>query len=95
MRHYRSGMAKAKKHDFAGAIAEYSASIRDPKIPIDVKAMALYNRGLAYSAVHETDKADEDLAAVQKMPGLPEKIKKAATQRRERLRRRTASPETD
>ena len=95
MRHYRAGMIKAKKQDYAGAIEEYSASIRDPKIPIDVKAMALYNRGLAYSAIHDTVKADEDLLAVQKMPGLPERIKKAATQRRERLRRRTTTPNTD
>ena len=81
-------MTKAKKRDFPGAIKDYSAAIEAAKIPPDVKAMALYNRALAYSAIHEDAKAAEDLAAVLKMPGLPENIKVAAEQRRERIRRR-------
>ncbi|HPM79940.1 MAG TPA: hypothetical protein PLF81_04545 [Candidatus Anammoximicrobium sp.] len=85
---YRSGMAKAKKRDYGGAIADYSAAIEAPQIPADVKAMALYNRALAYSAMGEDAQAAEDLAAVQAMPGLPENIKTAAQQRRERIRRR-------
>ena len=47
---YRAGMAKAKKRDFAGAIADYSAAIELPDVPADVKAMVFYNRALAYSA---------------------------------------------
>lgn len=85
---YRSGMAKAKREDFAGAIVDYSATIQSSGIPIDVKAMALYNRALAYSSLHEDAKAAEDLASVLKIPGLPENIKIAAGQRRERIRRR-------
>jgi len=85
---YRSGMVKAKKQDYAGAIADYSAAIESPQIPADVKAMAMYNRALAYSALEEDAKAAEDLAAVSAMPGLPENIKTAAQQRRERMRRR-------
>ena len=41
---YRTGMAKAEKRDYEGAIADYSTAIELAKIPADVKAMALYNR---------------------------------------------------
>jgi hypothetical protein len=85
---YRSGMAKANKADFAGAIADYSVAIQSPKIPPDVKAMAIYNRSLAYSAIDEDNKAAADLASLLKMPGLPENIQLAAQQRRSRISRR-------
>lgn len=85
---YRRGMAKATKQDYGGAIAEYSVAIQSPHIPPDVKAMAVYNRALAYSAIHEDAKAAEDLAAVLKMPGLPENIRTHAQQRSQRLRQR-------
>ena len=85
---YRSGMAKANKHDYGGAIADYSAAIRAPNIPTDVKGMAVYNRALAYSAIHEDEKSAEDLTAVLEMPGLPKHIKTEAQERRERIRRR-------
>ena len=57
--------------------------------------MVLYNRALAYSAMHEDAKSSEDLAAVLEMPQLSPNIKTQAQQRRERLRRRnvnTSSP---
>jgi hypothetical protein len=85
---YRSGMAKAYKRNYAGAIADYSAVILEPNIPTDVKAMALYNRALAYSAIHEEAKSAEDLAAVLEMPELPNNIKTKAQERQERVRRR-------
>ena len=85
---YRSGMAKSRKRDYDGAIADYSAAIRASNIPKDVKAMAIYNRALAYSANHEDAKATEDLAVVLKMPGVPSKIRTYAQQRREWIQRR-------
>jgi len=91
---YRSGMAKASQRDYDGAIAAYSAAINDPHIPSDVKGMAVYNRALAYSAIHEDAKAAEDLAALLELPGLPENIKTAAQQRRERIRRRKEEEES-
>jgi hypothetical protein len=87
---YKKGMSKAKKGDFAGAIVDYSATIDARGIPNDVLGMALYNRALAYSAIHEDEKAGDDLTKVLGMPGLPDNIKVAASQRRERLRRREA-----
>jgi tetratricopeptide (TPR) repeat protein len=92
---YRSGMAKAKKRDYAGAVADYSAAIESPQIPPDVRGMALYNRALAYSAMNKDDKAAEDLAAVLTIPGLPESINTAAQQRRERIRRRNEKADTE
>lgn len=86
---YRAGMAKAKNGDFKGAIEDYSAAIEAPDIPMDVKAMATYNRSLAYSALHEHEKAAEDLATMLDMPGLSEEIRTAAHQRRERLKKRS------
>ena len=91
---YRSGMAKANKRNFGGAIADYSAAIREPNIPADVKAMVLYNRALAYSAMREDAKSAEDLAAVLGMPHLSPNIKTKAQERRERMRRRNVSMES-
>jgi hypothetical protein len=88
---YRKGMAKANQRDYVGAIADYSAAIRDPNIPVDVKAMALYNRALAYAAMHEGEKSAEDIVAVLEMPGLPQNIKMQAKERQERMRRRKDS----
>jgi hypothetical protein len=85
---YRSGVAKANKCDYDGAITDYSTAIQAPNVPNDVKAMAMYNRALAYSAIHEDAKAAEDLVAVLEMPGLPANITSHAKERRERMRRR-------
>jgi hypothetical protein len=81
-------MAKANKHDYEGAIADYSAAVQVSDIPTDVKAMALYNRALSYSAIHKDARAAEDLAAMLEMPGLPANIKNRAQQRRERIQQR-------
>jgi len=85
---YRSGMDKAKRKDFPGAVADYSEAIRGLAPASDVMAMALYNRALAYSSIGEDEKAAADLTRVLSTPGLSENVKLAASQRRERLRRR-------
>ena len=90
---YRAGMAKARKKDYLGAIADYTAAIESPHIPDDVKGMASYNRALAYAAVNEDRKAAEDLAAMLNMSGLPENVLREARQRRERIRRRLLADE--
>lgn len=85
---YRDGMSKAKRGDFAGAVSDYTAVINAAGITNDILGMALYNRALAYSSLHENNKAADDLAKVASIPGLPENIKLAASQRQERIRRR-------
>jgi tetratricopeptide (TPR) repeat protein len=90
---YRSGMAKARKRDYRGAIADYTAAIDSPNVPIDVKGMATYNRALAYAAIDANQKAADDLAAMLEMPGLPGNVITEARQRRERIRRRLQKEE--
>ena len=62
---YRNGMSKAKNGDFAGAVLDYTSAIDASGISNEVLGMALYNRALAYSAIHESDKAAEDLTRAQ------------------------------
>ena len=69
-------------------IADYSSAIQMPNIPADVKAMALYIRALSYSAIHQDEKAADDLGAVLEMPELATNVKAHAQQRRERILRR-------
>ena len=85
---YRSGMRKAGKGDFQGAIADYTTVIESLEAPDDLKAMTIYNRALAYSATHAADRAADDLNKVLKMPGLSQDIKTAALRRKERIRKR-------
>ncbi len=85
---YRSGMTKANRKDFEGAITDYSAVIDSLNAPPNVKAMAVYNRALAYSAIHQDENAAKDLDAVLKMPHLSEDVKTAARRRKERVRKR-------
>jgi hypothetical protein len=83
---YRTGIAKANKGDHSGAITAYSAAIQSPHIPSDVKAAVIYNRALAYSAIHEDAKAAADLVVVLGMPGAPTVIRTHAQQRQQRMR---------
>ena len=85
---YRSGMKKADLQDYKGAIADYSAAIESTHTPPDVKAMATYNRALAFSAILEHGKAAQDLSTVLHMPQVPPSVKDAALRRQERVRKR-------
>ena len=87
---YRRGMARAKKHDHQGAIDDYSALIDMPNTPPDVKAMALYNRALVYSAdaVDEgNSKAIKDLNMVLSTANAPADVKTEARRKLERMKR--------
>ena len=86
---YRAGMAKAKKGNYEGAIADYSAALKLTKIPSDVKAMTIYNRSLAYSAMEEDEKAVADIDAVLAIPDLSATLKEQATQRLARVQKRS------
>jgi tetratricopeptide (TPR) repeat protein len=85
---YRSGMKKADKHDYRGAITDYTAVIEGKDTPEDLKTMAIYNRALAYSAIHEDEMAANDLDQVLSMPKVSERVKTAVLRRRERIRQR-------
>ena len=85
---YRRGLDKAKKHDPQGAIEDYSQVIEMLQAPRDVVSMALFNRGLVYTANGEMDKGMRDLTAVLAMPAAPEKVKSMARQKLLRMRNR-------
>jgi hypothetical protein len=75
---YERGMAKAKRDDWSGAVADYTAAIEASSVSREVKAMALFNRALAYAHLGNQEKADEDLHATLAMPDAPLNIKTSA-----------------
>lgn len=79
------------KTDPSAAIREYTSVIDSKKTPGDVRAMALFNRGLAYSQDHQADFAANDFKAVLVMSDAPRNVLSAARERVERLRRRAGS----
>jgi hypothetical protein len=88
-------MTKANKHDYRGAIADYSAAVEAEDDPSDVTAMVLYNRALAYSAIDETDKAADDLEAVLRMPEVSKRVATAALRRQARVQQRREKENRD
>jgi len=90
---YRRGMARAKKHDHQGAIDDYTALIDMPNTPPDVKAMALYNRALVYSADaadENNSKAIKDLNMVLATAKAPTDVKTEARRKLERMKRQSS-----
>lgn len=66
---YKRGMARAKRRDHEGALANYTAAIDSTDVPDGVKAMALYNRALVYVAAGDVSKSVDDLDSVLEMEG--------------------------
>jgi hypothetical protein len=85
---YRKGLARTNDSDRQGAMTEFTAAIEMPDAPMDVKAMALYNRALLFAAAKETPKAIGDLRAVLAMEAPLREIKLAAQRRLDRMQRR-------
>lgn len=90
---YRSGVKKAGKHEYQGAIADYTDVIEEDDTPEDLKTMAIYNRALSYSAINEVEKAAHDLDTVLSMPGVSQRVKTAVLRRQERIRQRAEKDE--
>ena len=88
---YRRGMARVKSQDHEGAIGDYTAMIGMLDTPADMKAMALYNRALAYTATGEEPKAAEDLKLILAMQGALANVKTEARRLLVRMQRRSES----
>jgi hypothetical protein len=86
---YRRGMARARKHDHQGAIADYTMSIGMPDTPADVKAMVLYNRALVHMAIGNDRHGANDLDAVVAMDEAPVNVKTMARQKLVKLESRS------
>lgn len=90
---YRRGMTKARRHDHQAAIDDYTSAIRVAGVPDDVKAMALYNRALAYVAIEANRQGTEDLNAVLGMSKAPDQIKTEAVRKLARMQQHAARTE--
>jgi len=86
---YRRGMTKAKKHEHQGAIQDYSDVIQAAETPVDVTAMALYNRALAYLAAGDESQAVADLNRLLAMDAVPVNVKTMARQKIVRMASRS------
>jgi len=78
---YNRGLAKAKKRDHQGAIADYSSTIGMRVLPPDVLAMVLYHRALGFFAIGDEGKGEDDLKAVLAMHESLVNVKTMARQK--------------
>jgi hypothetical protein len=86
---YRRGMARAKRRDHQGAIADYTATLEMPDTPADVKAMVLYNRALVHVATGDDREGVDDLDAIVAMDEAPGHVKIRAKQKLAKLESRS------
>ena len=77
---------KAKRPE--KALEVFNSLLATPTLSATVRASALYNRALAYSALDEDDKAMADLQKVLTLPGCPENVLTAAKTRSARVKKR-------
>ncbi len=78
--------AKAKRTEKALEI--FNSLLATSTLSPSVRASALYNRALAFSAMDEDDKAMADLQKVLTLPGLPDNVQSAARTRIARMKKR-------
>jgi tetratricopeptide (TPR) repeat protein len=82
------GVEHAKGKRPEKALAIFNSLLTTTTISPTVRASALYNRALAYSAMNDDDKALADLEKVLTLPGLPGNVQSAARTRMARLKKR-------
>jgi len=82
---YKKGMAHAEKRDLESAIEAYTKVANMKSVPQDIKAMALFNRALAYSRNKNDDLAGNDLKLVLAMDKAPSRIKIASQEKLSRM----------
>ena len=66
----------------------FNSLLATPTLSPTVRASALYNRALAFSAMNEDDKAMADLQKCLLLPGLPDNVQTAAKARMARMKKR-------
>ena len=85
---YRRGMKKANARDRDGAIIDYTTIIEMPGVAPGLLAMALFNRGLVYTAIGEDSRGTGDLQEVLDMPNAPSRVKELTRQKLIRMQAR-------
>jgi hypothetical protein len=93
---YKRGMARAKRRDHEGALANYTAAIDSTDVTDGVKAMALYNRALVYVAAGDVSKGVDDLDSVLEMEGemAIANVKTMALQKLDKMKSRNSKSNT-
>lgn len=89
---YKRGMEKAESGDLIGAIKDYDNVVANRRCPDDVKAMALFNRGLAFYLQREFQKAKKDFEVVAGMVKGPAKVVAAAQEKLKRMQSKADRP---
>lgn len=84
----KQGLDHAKANRLPQAIAIYTTLFEDRGTSGEVRARALFNRALAYSALKDDQRALADLNKVLALPGLPENVQIAARSQLARVRKR-------
>ena len=85
----RQAMEHAKGERPQKAIDIYTSLIDSKGASADVRARALFNRALAYSAVKNDERAIADLTRVLALPNLAENVQIAARSQLTRVRKRS------
>jgi hypothetical protein len=91
---YKRGMSSANLHDHPAALAHYTAVIEMADAPADIRAMALYNRSVVYTANHDEAQAVRDLEQLLEMPAASAKVKTEARRKLLRMERNTQRADT-
>ena len=87
---YQRGMARVKSRDHAGATDAYSTAIELRASPLEVIAMALFNRELVFVASGEERRCIEDLGELLAMDMAPMNVKTQARAKLARIEDRSA-----
>jgi hypothetical protein len=87
MARYRQGMEYAKANDNQAALEEYTAVIEMVNAPVDIRSMALYNRAVVYSTMHNDAQATRDLEKVLETAGAAANVRLEAKRKLVRMER--------
>jgi hypothetical protein len=93
MARYRQGLDYASKKDHIAALEQYTAAIELVDAPADIRAMALYNRAVIHSAMHDDAKAIRDLEELLSSPGAAASVRLEAKRKLVRMERAATRPE--
>ena len=86
-------MACAEKKDPNGARLAFTQAIENADAPNDVRAMALYNRAILHSAMHNEAEAIRDLKELLAHPGAAASVRLEAKRKLFRMDRASNRPD--
>ncbi len=91
---YRQGMEAANRKDHKTALEQYAAAIELADAPTDIRAMALYNRAVVHSAMHNGAEAIRDLEELFDSSGVTASVRLEAKRKLVRMDRAANKPDS-